>query len=479
MLSRLKYRFLLSIFLCISILISFQSCQEEFVDEDVNDRIELNVTGDTWTVTKSEEDVQEIPLEVDGTLLSLILSTEDNCHGVCTDGGPATRGAAYDNSYHKVSAIRTTAIIENGTGGNIYINDEDISIIDGKGRSTHFWPEKPLSFFAYTVSKDNGTMTDPVFQRVDGKCKGTFTYTLPAAAATAPKKDATNQPDIIFAITPDHSKNDGTEVDLVFHHALSAIIFKVGSMPEDVYLNSIAIDGVNSSGNCSMTPSDGKDVRFLWTSQNQPGRYTEDIEKKAVTGDQMGGDEAVFMMVPQTLSNAAKLILSFTISGKTLSLEKCFNEIIAEWEADKRYVFTIGLPDEFEVEVEDQVVGAVKKDVTITNTGVSSGYVRAAIIGYWVNNKGDITMPWLETDGEFVWGSQWSRYWKKGRDGFYYYLQPLPAKTATQYPLFETYTLKTSTEIGTNHAFMTLELNIAVQIIPEENKSLWPEIGTI
>ena len=142
-------------------------------------------------------------------------------------------------------------------------------------------------------------------------------------------------------------------------------------------------------------------------------------------------------------------------------------------------MFTIGLPDEIEVEVEDQVVGAVKKNVTITNTGSSPGYIRAAIIGYWVNNKGDITMPWLESDGEFVWGSQWSQYWKKGSDGFYYYLRPVPAKTATAYPLFETYTLNTSTNIGTNHAFLTLELNIAVQIILEKDKALWPEISSL
>jgi hypothetical protein len=209
------------------------------------------------------------------------------------------------------------------------------------------------------------------------------------------------------------------------------------------------------------------------------GKYTENIGKKAVAGEQMGDEDAIFMMIPQTLGDAAKLILSFSISGQEYSLEKSFKEIIAAWEADKKYVFTIGLPDEIEVEVEDQVVGAVKQDVTITNTGNSPGYVRAAIIGYWVNNKGDVTMPWLESDGEFDWGNEWSQYWKKGSDGFYYYLHPVPAKTATAYPLFDTYTLNTSTNIGTNHAFLTLELNIAVQIIMEKDKALWPEISSL
>ena len=479
MFSRLKYRVLLLLSLCICTLTVFQSCHEELVPENDGNMIGFKVTNDMEAVTRSGEDVSDIPIEVADKILNLSLSTEDYGSVICADGEPATRGAAFDNGSHKVPAIRTTAIIENGNGGDIYIKDENISITNGKGRSSHFWPEKALSFFAYAKSGNNGTMTAPVFQRAGGTCKGTFSYTLPAAAATDPKKDATNQPDIIFAITPDHSKTDGTEVDLVFHHALSAIIFKVGSMPDDVYLNSIAIDGVYSYGECSMTPADGNDVKFVWTSQKQPGRYTEEIGKDAVTGEQMGGENAIFMMVPQTMGDAAKLILSFSVSGNEYSLEKNFMEIMTKWEADKKYVFTIGLPGEIEVEVEDQVVGAVKQNVTITNTGMSPGYVRAAIIGYWVNNKGDITMPWSESDGTFVWGSKWTEYWKKGSDGFYYYLHPVPAKTATQYPLFETYTLKTSTDIGTDHAFQTLELNIAVQIIMEDDKALWPEISTL
>ena len=58
MLSRLKYRFLLSIFLCISILMSFQSCQEEFVDEETGEKILLDrydvLDGATFTTSTDE-----------------------------------------------------------------------------------------------------------------------------------------------------------------------------------------------------------------------------------------------------------------------------------------------------------------------------------------------------------------------------------------------------------------------------------------
>ena len=192
---------------CICTLMALQSCQEEFETEGIDDMIAFKVTNDAEAVTRSGEEIVEIPLEVADEVLSLTLSTEDNGNGNFADGDVATRGAAFDNDAHKVSAIHATAIIENGNGGSIYINDENVSIANGKGRSTHFWPEKPLSFFAYTVSKDNVIMTAPVFQRTDGKCKGTFKYTLPAAAPPANahcrySRETNAPPPVLRTVTP-------------------------------------------------------------------------------------------------------------------------------------------------------------------------------------------------------------------------------------------------------------------------------------
>ena len=457
-------------------MLALSSCREELsMEENKSDgKISFHIQSDSELQTKSSGHSIFTDYEICGETMTISLTTSDNTDCIHTED-IGTRGAAFDNSDgHQITALSVTSILADGSGGKLYFT-EDVDIDGGCGVSDRFWPETPLSFFAYSVSKDNVTII-PAFKRENNQCIGSFSYALPTAAETSPRNDATAQPDVVFAITPDLTRPADGCVDLEFHHALSALVFKVGKMPTDVILNSIAIGGVYSSGDCNMTPGADNNVIFEWSGQKTLGKYTESIGKKAVAGEQMGGEDAIFMMIPQTLGDAAKLILSFSISGQKYSLEKSFKEIIAAWEADKKYVFTIGLPDEIEVEVEDQVVGAVKQDVTITNTGNSPGYVRAAIIGYWVNNKGDVTMPWLESDGEFDWGNEWSQYWKKGSDGFYYYLRPVPAKTATAYPLFDTYTLNTSTNIGTNHAFLTLELNIAVQIIMEKDKALWPEI---
>lgn len=473
MLSKVKYILLLIAFgVALSAL---ESCRKEIQCDEPAGRISFNVMNDAGAETRSSDDADNMFMNFVEDSLSIGLSVEDNNDMLCFDG-VQTRGSAFDNSSHQISSIKVTAIVENGGGGNLYFT-EDVSISGGKGNSERFWPEKKLSFFAYTVSKDNVTV-DPSFVREEGDCKGSFDYALPAAQTESPVKDATNQPDVVFAINPDESKTDGA-VDMVFHHALSALVFKVGSVPEDVILNSITIDGVYTSGTCSMTSVGSNDIKFVWTygaGQQQNGTYTEEIGVEAVPGEQIGTSETVFMMLPQAMGPDTRLMVSFSINGREYLLEKPFKDILPSWEPDKKYIFRIGLPSNVDVEVEDAVVGTLKKDVSIQNTGGISGYIRAAIVGFWVNNKGDVVAPWLSTDGEFVWGSNWSSHWKQGSDGFYYHLAPVQANQFT-YPLFESYKLNASTEIGSNNAFQTLELDIITQIISEKDKSQWPELN--
>ena len=476
MLSKLKYILLLSAF-GVS-LSALQSCREEIQYEEPSVKISFNVMSDAGVETRSSDDADNMFMNFVEDSLSIGLSVEDNNDMLCLDG-VQTRGSAFDNDSHQIPSIHVTAIVENGDGGNLFFT-ENVSVSGGKGNSERFWPEKKLSFFAYSVSKDNVSV-EPVFVREDGECKGSFDYALPAAQTVSPVKDATNQPDVVFAITPDQSKTDGGAVDLVFHHALSALIFKVGNVPEGVILNSITIDGVYTSGTCNMISADDKpnDIKFVWTYGNgklQNGTYTEDIGVQAVPGEQIGTSETVFMMLPQVMGPDTRLLISFSKNGREYLMEKAFQEIVSSWEPDKKYIFRISLPFNVDVEVEDAVVGTLKKDVSIQNTGSISGYIRAAIVGFWVNNKGDVVAPWLSTDGEFVWGSNWSFHWKLGSDGFYYHLSPVSANQFT-YPLFESYILKTSTEIGSQNAFQTLELDIITQIISEEDKYLWTELN--
>jgi hypothetical protein len=221
-------------------------------------------------------------------------------------------------------------------------------------------------------------------------------------------------------------------------------------MPGETYLNSIAIDGVYSSGVCNMTAADDNDVDFEWTfsGKTQNSKYTEDIHKTPVWGEQMGGQEAVFMMIPQIMGNDTKLILSFTVEGEPFTLEKNFKDIISSWEADKKYVFTIGIPSGVKVEVEDQVSvdKTIKSNLAITNTGYEAIYVRATIYGEWVSVYGEdevVVGPWnMETEGQFN-NFNTTDWFLCPADGYYYYKKPLGVG-AEAVDLFESYKLNTA-----------------------------------
>lgn len=483
MFSRLHHKTVSIIAMCCCMALLLLSCQDDEIGGGAgNGAISFQITDDWKASTRNDASLssdsvehitpKQIPLLVDGQELSLTFDVKERV---------STRGAILDNKNNLISSIYTTAIYEEGDGGRTYFKNAKITIDDNKGSSGYFWPIGNLSFMAYTWSKSNLQLPLPTFERAGGVCKGSFSYTLPGVT-TNPCKDATAQPDIILAITTGQSKANNPVVNLEFHHALSALLFKVGKMPENVVLNSISISGVYSSGACTAMLSDDQEIDFSWsfTGKQQNGTYTEDLSAQVpVAGESIGSEETIFMMLPQEMGENTLLVLSFSINGREYTLEKKFSEIISEWEADKQYVFTIGLPDEIKVEVSDEVDGVVKKHVVIQNGGVATGYIRAAIVGYWVNNDGTVAAPWKPNeDGVFDWGSSWDSYWVKGSDGFYYHKASVESGKFT-HPLFETYTLTASTAAGSTHAYQTLEISIMTQIIPESEKALWTELNSI
>ncbi len=447
------------------------ACRRDEI-EDLPQRgcIALTIAEQSPSSTRSNS--VESTIKLNNSTIALSFVEQDN---IGVQYVEATRGAAVDNTTNPISKIYATALCADGKP---FFSDVEVAIDNQKGATNYFWPDQELSFFAYTTSDDNLSLS-PTFACGAGSYTGTFNYSLPAAGTSSPRKDATAQPDLLFAITPDQSAEQSTEVELMFHHALSAIVFKVGTMPAGVTLKSIAISGVYESGSCSMAHSGTKDIEFTWSfaGKSQSSTYfVEDINKAAVEGEMMGSDQTIFMMLPQTMSDKAMLHLAFTMDGVDYTFEKQFNSFISAWEADKKYIFTIGLPDKIDVEVDDQVEGVVKRDVTIQNTGVVTGYIRAAIVGYWRNNQGQIEKPWIESQGTYNWGSNWSSNWVKGSDGFYYHLHPVTHGQFT-HPLFESYTLTDETVAA--RGTLTLEINIVAQIIPLSAVDSWPVLDAL
>ena len=318
-----------------------------------------------------------------------------------------------------------------------------------------YWPNNPddvISFYGYARYNNKGTFTAPDIN-MENK-SGSFSYTLPAAETDAEKDDAVNQPDLIFAITPDQKKPTVTDkVELVFHHALSAILFKVGEMPDNVTITDISLKKVSTSGNCNYrlaTEDDidepdklePGDIVFDWSNQNSGGTYTQTFNKTIDAENKMiSGDDDWFMMIPQQLDDVI-LSVSFQIGQKDYNLEYALKNLPQAWEADTKYTYLIYTSGEVEVEVHDNVTPTVKSNVEIQNTGLATSYIRATVVGYWVNESDDIVAPWEfnNSQGTIIKDDNWGSYWEEGTDGFYYHKSPVTPGEFT-HPLFDKYEL--------------------------------------
>lgn len=80
--------------------------------------------------------------------------------------------------------------------------------------------------------------------------------------------------------------------------------------------------------------------------------------------------------------------------------------------------FTVGTVS---VEVDEELDGNTKKNVTIKNTGSSDAYIRATVVYNWVNVNGDMLYgepPYENIDYTVSYNTT---DWVKGSDGYWYY----------------------------------------------------------
>ena len=257
----------------------------------------------------------------------------------------------------------------------------------------------------------------------------------------------------------------GSSVTMIMHHALAAIRFKVGTVPNGITLNSISIANVYGKADCSVS-SDGAGLVFSWSNHSGVRSYSQTYEQNLTVGEAIGGKDQTFILIPQAFTTEdAQLQLELTIQGRTYILKKALKDIVPSFDADRLYTFTIGTTDEMDVEITDKVDGAVKSGVEIKNAGFSPAYVRIAIIGYWKDASGTIVIPWTEGEGEF---EGWSSKWVQQSDGFYYYTEMLAGHSIAE-PPFQKYTLKVMKQEG-----LKLYFNICVQVIHPSQIDLWP-----
>ena len=302
-----------------------------------------------------------------------------------------------------------------------------------------------------------------------------FSYTLPSAAA--------NQQDLIFAQALHQSKQTvNGKVMLNFYHALSAVLFKVGSLPDDITLDNLKITlaGVKNGGTCAITNNNNA-LSFAWdTDDASTSSYSQSFSSDGYAyGDDIStiDSEQAFMMVPHTFEDEAELQISFKV-GDVVTHE--FNHPLSieavkdgdKWMPNTKYTYTISIEEFVEVEVEEDFEQGsnVKENVRFQNTGLSDVKMRAAIVGYWVvNEEEDIILPWdinNEEQGTIDWGIGWT---KNDGDGFYYYDKVVEPGAFTE-NLFDKYQLKQNPPVmGAKLMLDVVVQAVAVEVFNSEN----------
>lgn len=154
----------------------------------------------------------------------------------------------------------------------------------------------------------------------------TLTYTVPSNCA--------NQPDLMVSIMLKNVKRTLSPISLSMQHALTSVGFKLIGAGQQV--SKITVKGVKSTGTLSMQGD-----AILWT--NVSG--SSDVDAKlntgitlGPTGQQMNSVDGYLMMIPQTLTTNAKVVVTLQ-NGSTR--EASLNT--QTWTAGKHvdYVMTI------------------------------------------------------------------------------------------------------------------------------------------
>lgn len=474
------------------ILLCGACTHNELVPEMETDGISLIVSEAEEYSTKSH---RELIYSDEATGDVFMEMTSSAIHTGAFDAPSAeTKGAPYTTDDLLDKFFITAFTSEDA--GTPYFNTE-LSSSETTVTTGFYWLKSPadikLTFFGYAKNSDTeGVISDHELSVSDkdqnsryNSVGGSFSYSTPN-----PDDDteiAVKQPDMVFAIAPNVAPTTDA-VPIEFHHALSALVFKVGLVPANFIVEKVELKSLHMSGVCEYSSDLNGGVVFNWTPTNEKKDFVQTFSKKmsdndgVVANDQINSAEQTFMMVPQTIGNDALLEITFNIdNAKRTTFSKPLKEICREWQAGKRYVFKVSCNDDIKIEVDDEVSEdqSVKSDLSITNTGNVTAYVRTMLYGEWVTTNDEaeeiVVAMWDKSkDGTFT-GFNSTDWLYSAKDGFYYYRYPL-AVGAEANDLFETYELNTVPPVIDSE----LRLSVVSQAVATDDvQNAWGSIVTV
>lgn len=294
--------------------------EEPLTKGRVTTKESINATGQQFTLDAWLESENRYDGSQDGDGRVYITTDKDNWH------------------------IMDGVTVERGTSGWCYTSGLEYPWRNQV--ATNFWSVYPVSVSGRSITRPTDTATDAQQKAL------TFSYALPAACSSAPYKDAENQPDLCFAYnTKTWSDGDDNKINIQFHHALSAVYFRVEDVIDGVTVRQIGFDDVLSSGVCDVTGNTDNTPSFEWRDRTQPEDYTQDYVHSTDFSDAndtqpFTGNDKIYMMIPQTLSSGTKLRAQFKLSDnsivtRTADISKFSDGTSVEWKPGKKYLYKL------------------------------------------------------------------------------------------------------------------------------------------
>ena len=285
--------------------------------------------------------------------------------------------------------------------------------------------------------------------------------------------DAINMYDFIYGYDDQSKQTHASSVSIALKHACVGVRFIIG----DIFgtIGSISLKNFYREADFNIASSS-----LTWSNWSNKSEFRQVFNKKVDNSnkdsgnplDDTTGETKTFMVIPQELRADAEMIIDMqnTLHPENLSFSKIREanpNLSLDWSEYQGKIITFKVSsvkaNQVSVFFDDKVTGNVKSDLKFTNDGKSAIYIRACLVGNWLNKDGKVLTSWTEnvTDPTKLHGTFTSTNsyfpdnvpttaaaataaginWVKGADGFYYYKKILESGHTASQPLFDTFTV--------------------------------------
>lgn len=248
------------------------------------------------------------------------------------------------------------------------IDNVEVSKLSGLWTADAYWPgsTKKATFFAYAPYNCQGAV-------ISTTGTPSVTYTVPQTIS--------QQQDLLIAKSSNDISCDGkTLPSLSFDHALSAIVFKQGTLPSGYTIKSIEISGVYNNGTLSFGGTD-------WENRQGAASY-----KSTSLND-------VLFLMPQTVPADGKLSVTLYDGTKDIIVHSSLEN--TEWKKGYKYTYSLSvnkLTGEYHIEV------TTPSSTTFDEKGGSFSYSVTSYYEWSDGTQKNITWTAeFSTDGGTTW----------------------------------------------------------------------------